>query len=98
MSEYLAEDIMRQKLTAVLEKKRQILAISEKYNSPVMSAEKNKNVILLSGVHHDRNIVFIEQQDKSEIVVFYNKTKSCVDHADQLPQCCNTAQKSRLWP
>ncbi|KRX83192.1 PiggyBac transposable element-derived protein 4 [Trichinella sp. T6] len=36
--------------------------------------------------------------EKPEIVVFYNKTKSGVEHADQLAQCYNTARKSRPWP
>ncbi|KRX71861.1 PiggyBac transposable element-derived protein 4 [Trichinella sp. T6] len=60
--------------------------------------KKNKNVILLSSMHHDGSIVSIGQREKPEIVLFYNKTKSGVDHADQLAQCYNTARKSRRWP
>ncbi|KRZ83916.1 PiggyBac transposable element-derived protein 4 [Trichinella sp. T8] len=60
--------------------------------------KKNKNVILLSSMHHDGSIVSIGQRKKPEIVVFYNKTKSGVDHADQLAQCYNTARKSQRWP
>ncbi|KRZ96624.1 hypothetical protein T08_10095 [Trichinella sp. T8] len=60
--------------------------------------KKNKNVILLSSMNHDGSIVSIGQREKPEIVLFYNKTKSGVDHADQLAQCYNTARKSRRWP
>ncbi|KRX12993.1 PiggyBac transposable element-derived protein 4 [Trichinella nelsoni] len=49
-------------------------------------------------MHHDGSIVSIGQREKPEIVLFYNKTKSGVDHADQLAQCYNTARKSRRWP
>ncbi|KRY41009.1 PiggyBac transposable element-derived protein 4 [Trichinella spiralis] len=60
--------------------------------------KKNKNVILLSSMHHDGSIVSTGQREKPEIVVFYNKTKSGVDRADQLAQCYNTARKSQRWP
>ncbi|KRX30777.1 hypothetical protein T09_2044, partial [Trichinella sp. T9] len=37
-------------------------------------------------MHHDGSIVSIGSREKPEIVLFYDKTKSGVDHADQLAQ------------
>ncbi|KRY79599.1 hypothetical protein T4A_6246 [Trichinella pseudospiralis] len=83
MSYPLVEDLLKQKLT--------------KYDSCVICAERNKNLILLGNVHHDGSIVFIGQREKLEIV-FYNKTKSGVNHVDQLAQFYNTARRTQRWP
>ncbi|KRY13927.1 PiggyBac transposable element-derived protein 4 [Trichinella patagoniensis] len=57
--------------------------------------KKERHIIKQPTEYHDGSIASIGPREKPEIVVFYNKTESGVDHADQLAQCYNTARKSR---
>ncbi|KRX71033.1 hypothetical protein T06_1939 [Trichinella sp. T6] len=44
-------------------------------------------------MHRDGSIVSIGPREKPETVVFYNKTKSGVDHADQLGSVLQYSKK-----
>ncbi|XP_067132199.1 piggyBac transposable element-derived protein 4-like [Centruroides vittatus] len=61
--------------------------------------KKNKNVLLLSSMHHSGSI---DQQtgslQKPEIITFYNMTKGGVDTVDQLTGTYNCARTTRRWP
>ena len=61
--------------------------------------KKNKNVLLLSTMHHD-GAVDEATGDKNlpEIISFYNFTKSGVDVVDELSASYNVSRNSRRWP
>ncbi|CAL1687546.1 unnamed protein product [Lasius platythorax] len=58
--------------------------------------KKNKAVILLSTMHHDKAIVGPKQ--KPEILHFYNKTKSDVDVMDKMLGTYTTRRQTKRWP
>lgn len=61
--------------------------------------KRNKNVILLSTLHHDDSIDPNSGDDtKPEIITFYNSTKCGVDTVDQLSSKYNVARNTRRWP
>lgn len=66
-------------------------------NSTMVSfvPKKNKNVILISSLHHDD--VVNEENSKPEIILHYNKTKSGVDCVDKLCATYNVARNTRRW-
>jgi len=59
--------------------------------------KKNKAVIMLSTMHHDRKVE-PQMDNKPDIILDYNKTKGAVDTLDKL--CCqySTKRGSRRWP
>ncbi|XP_023239706.1 uncharacterized protein LOC111638264 [Centruroides sculpturatus] len=61
--------------------------------------KKNKNVLLLSSMHHSGSI---DQKSgslqKPEIITFYNITKGGVDTVDQMTGTYNCARTTRRWP
>lgn len=70
-------------------------------NTTVVSymSKKNKNVILLSTLHHDDSIDYkTNDKQKPEIVTFYNLTKGGVDTLDKLSAAYNISRNSRRWP
>jgi hypothetical protein len=61
--------------------------------------KKNKNVILLSTMHHDGKIdADTGDKQKPHIVTFYNSTKGGVDTADELCETYSVSRNSRRWP
>nr|XP_023024929.1 piggyBac transposable element-derived protein 4-like [Leptinotarsa decemlineata] len=60
---------------------------------------RNKNVILLSTIHHDYSIDPNSGEDiKPEIITFYNTTKCGVDTVNQLSSKYNVARNTHRWP
>ncbi|KAJ8885235.1 hypothetical protein PR048_011431 [Dryococelus australis] len=60
---------------------------------------KNKNVLLISTMHHDTAIDNrTGNLNKPEIVTFYNSTKGGVAVVDKLCVTYNTSRNSRRWP
>ena len=58
--------------------------------------KKNKAVILLSTLHHDK--VLAGNTMKPEIILRYNQTKSGVDNLDHLITNYTCKQKTNRWP
>lgn len=56
---------------------------------------KNKNVLLVSSMHHDDQID--ETTNKPEMIMTYNATKSGVDTVDKLCSDYNCARNTRRW-
>lgn len=59
--------------------------------------KKSKAVILLSTMHHD-DTVDPENDNKPEIILYYNSTKSGVDNFDHLVGQYTCKRKTRRWP
>ena len=60
---------------------------------------KNKNVILLSTMHHDADIdPDTGDLRKPEIISTYNRTKSGVDTLDEMCGTYSTSRRCRRWP
>ncbi|XP_035664217.1 piggyBac transposable element-derived protein 4-like [Branchiostoma floridae] len=57
---------------------------------------KGKAVLVLSSMHHDANI--IGEQQKPEIIMHYNATKSGVDNLDHLATMHTCRRKINRWP
>lgn len=57
---------------------------------------KNKNVFVLSSMHHDDSIDY--ETGKPEIIIDYNKTKGGVDTVDKLCASYDCARITRRWP
>lgn len=62
--------------------------------------KKNKAVLLLSTFHHGNSseIHSVDENGKSEINLFYNKTKGGVDTLDQLCHTYSCQRKTNRWP
>lgn len=58
--------------------------------------KKNRNVLLVSSLHHDDNVDSIS--GKPEIIVDYNNTKGGVDIVDRLCSNYNVARSTKRWP
>ena len=59
--------------------------------------KKNRSVILLSTMHNNNN-TDINNKNKSEINIYYNKTKGGVDTLDQMAHAFTTRRKTNRWP
>lgn len=59
--------------------------------------KKNKSVILLSSMHHDK-AVSEEDESKPDIILHYNETKSGVDNLDHLVRTYTCKRGTRRWP
>lgn len=59
--------------------------------------KKNKAVMLLSSMHHTGDIV-VEDNNKPEIIKYYNETKGGVDSLDQLIHAYMSKRRSNRWP
>lgn len=60
---------------------------------------KNKNVILMSTMHHSGQIdESTKELKKPEIITFYNSTKAAVDVVDGMCVHFNVSRNSRRWP
>lgn len=61
--------------------------------------KKNKVVLLMSSLHHDDNIDESTGDDqKPEIITYYNSTKSGVDVVDELCATYDVSRNSKRWP
>lgn len=61
--------------------------------------KKNKNVLLLSTMHTDKNLMLSKSNvEKPEIILYYNHTKAGVDTIDQMCRHYSTKVASRRWP
>ncbi|XP_023222340.1 uncharacterized protein LOC111623851 [Centruroides sculpturatus] len=61
--------------------------------------KKNKNVLLLSSMHHSGSIdQKTGSKQKPEIVTFYNMTKAGVDTVDHMTGAYSCARTTRRWP
>lgn len=61
--------------------------------------KKNKVVLLMSSLHHDRSIdESTGEKRKPEINTFYNVTKGGVDVVDELCSTYNVSRNSKKWP
>lgn len=58
---------------------------------------KGKSVIMLSTMHHD-DTVDADNNNKPEIITYYNSTKSGVDNLDHLVGLYTCKRKTRRWP
>lgn len=62
-------------------------------------ANKNKIVILISTMHHDKQIAQVNKEKlKPEIIMDYNRTKSGVDTMDYMTENYTVARTSARWP
>lgn len=79
--------------------KSTIFAFQENVTMVSYVPKKNKNVLLLSTLHHTDTIdESTGDQRKPEIITFYNLTKGGVDVADELSSNYNVSRNSRRWP
>ncbi|XP_072401103.1 uncharacterized protein [Diabrotica undecimpunctata] len=61
--------------------------------------KKNGNVFIISSQHYDDSIdQTSEQATKSDMITYYNKTKSGIDVVDKLCASNNVARNTRRWP
>lgn len=60
--------------------------------------KRNRSVIMLSTMHHDKSIVEDHPKKKPEIITFYNSTKGGVDGMDQKVRYYTSKRQSRRWP
>lgn len=58
--------------------------------------KKNRAVILLSTMHHS-NAIDVQNKKKSEINLYYNRTKGGVDTLDQMCHAFTVRRKTRRW-
>lgn len=67
-------------------------------NSSIVSfvPAPKKNVLLISSLHHDDEVC--EENNKPDIIIHYNNTKSGVDCVDKLCSTYNVARNTRRWP
>jgi hypothetical protein len=59
--------------------------------------KKRKAVILLSSMHHDKD-VNEQNKKKPEIILYYNSTKGGVDRMDQMIRTYSSRRKIKRWP
>ena len=62
----------------------------------VIVPQKNRNVTLLSTMHHDSSVD--ATTSKPDMILDYNKTKGGVDTIDQMCTLYNVARITRRWP
>ena len=60
--------------------------------------KKNKVMILLSTMHHERSIDEENHKKRPEIIKFYTKTKIGVDLVDQMVGTYTCRRQTRRWP
>lgn len=60
------------------------------------SPKKNKNVLLISTLHHDDTVN--QETQKPDMIHAYNSTKGGTDTFDQLCHSYTTARKTNRWP
>lgn len=61
--------------------------------------KKNKVVLVMSTLHHDKNIdESTGDNRKPEMITYYNKTKAGVDVADELSATYDVSRNSKRWP
>ena len=79
------------------EEKSSIFGFSNQLTLVSYVPKRNKAVILLSTMHHDKKIA--EGDDKKpDIIIHYNETKSGVDNLDHLVRLYTSKRATRRWP
>ncbi|XP_039278702.1 piggyBac transposable element-derived protein 4-like [Nilaparvata lugens] len=68
----------------------------DNYTLVSMVPKKNRAVLLLSTMHHNREIN--QEKSKPEIVCFYNSTKAGVDLLDMKCAIYSSNKRTRRWP
>uniref|UniRef100_A0A8C4PWH1 PiggyBac transposable element-derived protein domain-containing protein n=1 Tax=Eptatretus burgeri TaxID=7764 RepID=A0A8C4PWH1_EPTBU len=83
-------------------KKRQLYSaeFGFKDNITIVSyvPKKDKTVILLSTLHHDKSVVEESRKKKPEIVTYYNSTKGGINVMDQMVRTYSCKRQTRRWP
>ncbi|KAJ8932524.1 hypothetical protein NQ314_014616 [Rhamnusium bicolor] len=70
--------------------------LSKEQDHSILHSKKRKNVVLLCSMHFDDAIdKNTHQQNKPEIITFYNSTKSGVDVVDKLGATYNCTRNTR---
>ncbi|XP_072384588.1 uncharacterized protein [Diabrotica undecimpunctata] len=81
------------------EEKTSIFGFQEDMTLVSYCPKRNKSVILVSSMHHDKAIdPKTGDSKKPDIVTRYNKTKISVDCVDQLCVNYNVARNTCRWP
>ena len=60
--------------------------------------KRNKNVVVMSTMHHDCAVASQAPKKKPDIIRFYNSTKGAVDSVDQMAHAYSTKRITRRWP
>lgn len=76
--------------------KTSMFAFQEKFTIVSYIPRKNKNVILISTMHHDD--LLDPTTGKPHMIIDYNKTKGGVDLVDKMCAAYNCARPTRRWP
>jgi len=98
---HFAENNAVSPLTMLADRKRQVYTIIFRFNGQTTIAsyvpKKNRSVIMLSTMHHDKKVK-PQMDNKPDIILDYDKTKGAVDTVDKL--CCqySTKRGTRSWP
>nr|CAI5855794.1 unnamed protein product [Callosobruchus analis] len=81
------------------EKTTSLFGFQDKYTMVSYCTKKNRAVILISLMHHDKSIDLEAGENKlPEIITCYNKTKIGVDMVDQMCQKYNVVRTTNQWP
>ena len=59
--------------------------------------KRNKNVVVMSTMHHDCAVAPQAPKKKPDIIRFYNSTKGAVDSVDQMAHAYSTKRITRRW-
>lgn len=82
------------------DKQRQVMScrfgFNGQYTLVSMVPKSNRAVVLLSTMHHDKEIN--QENNKPEIVCFYNKTKAGIDLLDMKCAIYDSSRRTRRWP
>ena len=82
----------------VSKKKTSVFGFNDQLTMVSYVSKKNKDVILLSTMHHGISIVEEDPKKRPEIIKFYNETKVGVDLADQMVQTYTNKRQNCRWP
>ena len=61
-------------------------------------SKRDKHVVVLSTMHHDKSIDPESFKQKPDIVTFYNSTKGAVDAMDKMAHSYTTKRSTQRWP
>ena len=61
-------------------------------------SKSNKNVVVLSTMHHDRGVHPLARKNKPDMIIFYNGTKGAVDAMDKMAHAYSTKRVTKRWP
>ena len=61
-------------------------------------SKSDKNVVVMSSMHHDKGIDPLAYKRKPDIVRFYNATKGAVDAMDKMAHAFAAKRITKRWP